>query len=67
MTGLLHSVALATLPLLPRPLMRVLSSRYIAGETLDQALGRIRELQTQGFQTILDILGEDVTDERAAR
>jgi len=67
MTGLLHTAAVAALPLLPRPLMRILSSRYIAGETLDQALARIRKLQAQGFRTILDILGEDVTDERAAR
>jgi proline dehydrogenase len=67
MTGLLHTAAVAALPLLPSPLMRILSSRYIAGETLEQALTRIRKLQAQGFRTILDILGEDVTDESAAR
>jgi len=67
MTGLLHAAAVATLPLLPRSLMRALSSRYIAGETLEQALARIRDLQAQGFLSILDILGEDVASEDDAR
>lgn len=65
--GLLHTAAVATLPLLPRRLMRVLAARYIAGETLESALERITALHAQGFRTIVDILGEDVSDEARAR
>jgi len=47
--------------------MRSLSSRYIPGETLDDALRELRALRDEDFTGIIDILGEDVADERAAR
>ncbi|HPF12996.1 MAG: proline dehydrogenase family protein [Planctomycetes bacterium] len=65
--GILHKIVVSTLPLIPRPIMRQLSSRYIAGETLEEALGRLQTLHDQGFGGVLDILGEDVEDEREAR
>jgi len=65
--GLLHEAVVSTLPLLPRPLMRSLASRYIAGETLAEAMQRLRPLLAQGFVGILDILGEDVSTEAASR
>jgi len=65
--GLLDRIALSTLPLMPTGLMRRLSSRYIAGETLDSALSRLDDLAAAGFLGALDILGEDVTTEDEAR
>jgi proline dehydrogenase len=65
--SILDRAALATLPLLPRPVMRRLASRYIAGEELGQAMERLAALQARGFAGILDILGEDVTSAEAAR
>ncbi len=47
--------------------MRKLSSRYIAGETLADALDKLCELREAGFGGILDILGEDAGDEAKAR
>lgn len=65
--NMLHQVVLAGMPLVPRPLMWRLASRYVAGETLEAALGRLRELAAAGHPGIIDILGEDVRDEAAAR
>lgn len=65
--GLLHHLIVSTLPLVPRPIMRRLSARYIAGETLAEALAVLRANHAQGFDGVLDILGEDVADEAAAR
>jgi len=65
--SLVTKLVLATLPAIPRPLMRRLSARYIAGESLAEALERLRELRGQGYSGILDILGEDVADRAAAR
>lgn len=65
--SVLDRVALATLPALPRWLMRRLAARYIAGEELPQAVAKLEELRAAGFAGILDVLGEDVDDERAAR
>jgi len=65
--GILDRLVIATLPAVPRPIMRRLSDRYIAGETLADALGRLANLKSRGYPGVLDILGEDVTDETAAR
>jgi proline dehydrogenase len=43
------------------PLARKLTSRFIAGETLDDALKVSAQLQAQGVLTALDHLGENVT------
>src|SRR5262245_54148756 len=63
----LDRAALATLPFLPRWLMRRLAARYIAGEQLTDALRKLEDLRARGFSGILDVLGEDVQDEAAAR
>lgn len=65
--GTFQRLAIACLPLLPRPIMRVVASRYIAGETMEQAMAELQGLSQRGFRGIIDILGEDVQDEAAAR
>ena len=41
--------------------------RFVAGETLDEALTAVRELNAKGISASLDELGESVTNEREAR
>ena len=65
--GLLHRISVAMLPLIPRPIMRKLSNRYIAGETLESAIQRLETLRSRGFEGVLDILGEDIENEAEAR
>jgi proline dehydrogenase len=63
----LDQIAISTLPLIPTPIMRRLAGRYISGETLEQALERMRDLKARGFPSAVDLLGEDVQDESGAR
>lgn len=60
-----------SLPLVPKPIVRRVSRRYIAGDTLRDAVAAVRELNHGGFMATLDVLGESVTDrslvEAAAR
>ncbi len=42
------------------PLTRKVSRRFVAGETLEDALTVVRDLRRQGFLTSLDLLGENV-------
>lgn len=65
--GLLDRIAIAALPLLPKVVMWQVASRYIAGETLEDALACLRDLSARGFRGILDMLGEEVEDEAGAR
>lgn len=60
--NLLNSLVVRALPLAPRPLVRRVASRYVAGETLEHALAVVRDLNSQGCMATLDVLGEDVTN-----
>ncbi|HTY01617.1 MAG TPA: proline dehydrogenase family protein [Bacteroidota bacterium] len=57
---LLNRVVVATIPLVPRPLVRYFAGRYIAGESLDNAVSCVRQLNTEGVSATLDVLGEDI-------
>ncbi|MCP3978353.1 MAG: proline dehydrogenase [bacterium] len=57
----------ATLPIVPKPVVRFFSRRYIAGPTIEDALSVVRSLRTQGALSTLDILGEFIEAPGAAR
>jgi len=61
MTAAFDRLVVATLPLVPRALVKRVASRYVAGETLDDALATVRALAAEGAMATLDILGERVT------
>jgi proline dehydrogenase len=61
MTALFDRLVVTALPLVPRALVRRVASRYVAGDTLDDALATMRALSTEGAMATLDILGESVT------
>jgi proline dehydrogenase len=48
------------LPYLPKALVGRVASRYIAGETVKDAIRVARGLNAKGFRATMDILGEDV-------
>lgn len=59
--------ALAVLvPVVPKPLLRVLSRRYIAGATMDEALAVVGQLSRDGKLATVDVLGEGVDRPGAA-
>ncbi|HET9680550.1 MAG TPA: proline dehydrogenase family protein [Candidatus Limnocylindrales bacterium] len=49
------------------PFTRPMVARFVAGETVEAALPAIRRLNDAGFRSTVDILGESVMDEEAAR
>jgi proline dehydrogenase len=57
----LNRLIVAAMPLVPRPIVRRIAHRYVAGETLAQALETVRLLNAQGCRATLDVLGEDVS------
>jgi proline dehydrogenase len=57
----LNRLVVRTLPLVPKALVRRIASRYVAGETLEEALALVRSLNAEGCMATLDVLGEDVT------
>lgn len=43
---------------IPRPVVKKISSRYIAGEKLEEAVSTIRDLNREGCAATVDVLGE---------
>ena len=52
----------ATVPLVPKPVVRQIAASYIAGETLDEQVLAIKQLNGKHFMVASSILGEDVTE-----
>ncbi len=65
MTGLDRAIA-RLLPAVPRPLVRRFSSPYIAGPSLDDAVGVVKRLNGEGKLATIDVLGEEVANEGEA-
>lgn len=49
------------------PITRPMVRRFVAGETLDEVLPAIERLHASGMRTTVDVLGESVSAEAAAR
>jgi proline dehydrogenase len=56
----LDRVIASVLPWIPRAVIRHVAARYIAGETLEDAMRVCAGLNRMGFRATMDILGEDV-------
>jgi proline dehydrogenase len=64
---MLNNLIVAMMPLVPRPIIRKISMRYIAGEQLQDAIETTRQLHAQeGAWTTIDVLGEFVDDRERA-
>ncbi len=59
--NLLNKCVVTALPAIPRSIVRRFANRYIAGETLDDAIRCVRRLNQEGVCATLDVLGEDIT------
>jgi proline dehydrogenase len=65
--GLFSRAVVATLPIVPKFAVGRVASRYVAGETLEDAVGTIRQLNGEGAAATIDVLGEEVTDRTKAQ
>jgi proline dehydrogenase len=54
------------MPLVPKPIVGRVARRYVAGESLEDAVRTIRQLNAEGAMTTVDVLGEEVTDRSRA-
>jgi len=50
------------LPHMPKRLVWIFSKRYIAGQTIDDAVRVSKQLNAEGYMVTIDLLGEFITD-----
>ena len=62
----LNKIIIATLPLLPRFIVKILSKKYVAGTEPNEAINAIRALNKKNQSATIDILGEHTEDHKIA-
>jgi proline dehydrogenase len=61
--SLIDRALVRVLPVVPRPIVRQVSSRYIAGAELADASAVVRTLNSHGRMATVDVLGEEIKSE----
>ena len=56
--GVIDKAIANSVPVIPRPIVKRISSRYIAGDTLEEAVSTVRDLNERGCVATIDLLGE---------
>jgi proline dehydrogenase len=65
--ALLDRAIVRALPAVPKPIVRRISQRYIAGEHLEDACQVVKGLNARGKMATIDVLGEEITTPEEAR
>ena len=65
--ALLDRAIVSALPAVPKPIVRRISQRYIAGEQIEDACRVVKGLNGQRKMATIDVLGEEITTEEEAR
>lgn len=65
--SLFNRLVVTTLPLVPKFIVGKVASRYVAGETLDEAVKVIQQLNEEGAMCTVDLLGEEVLQPEKAQ
>ncbi len=64
--GIVDRAIANSVPAIPRPIVRKISGRYMAGERLENAVQTIRDLNREGCVATVDVLGESTESEQDA-
>jgi proline dehydrogenase len=62
-----NKIVAGVLPLVPKPIVRKVSSRYIAGAAVSDAVRVVRDLNQHGAMATIDVLGEYIKNMDEAR
>ena len=65
--ALLDRAIVSALPAVPKPIVRRISQRYIAGEEIEDACRVVKQLNEAGKMATIDVLGEEITTPEEAR
>lgn len=64
--GVIDKAIAGSVTVIPRPVVKRISSRYIAGERLEDAVATIRDLNKEGCVATVDVLGETSDNKKEA-
>ncbi len=59
---ILHHLIVRLMPLVPKPIVRIVSKPYVAGPHLKDAVVAVKDLNSQGAVCTMDVLGESAKE-----
>jgi proline dehydrogenase len=59
---LINKIIILLMPLIPKPIVKLFSRPYIAGSHLQDAIRKVKELNSLGAVATIDVLGEETTE-----
>ena len=62
----LNKILVSFIKLLPQSIVGIFAKKYVAGETLEQAVQVTKELNQKGIVATMDVLGEAITSKQEA-
>ena len=65
--ALLDRALVHLLPAVPRPIVRRIADRYIAGEEIDDAVATVEQLNAEKMTATIDVLGEEIHNAEEAQ
>jgi proline dehydrogenase len=65
--AILDRAIVRTLPAVPKPIVRKISERYIAGTAVEDACRVVKRLNDEGKMATIDVLGEEISTWEEAR
>ena len=63
----INTILVKTLPLFPKKLERVFANKYIAGDSIEDAVKTTQMLNSKNIMATIDVLGESIKDRDEAR
>jgi proline dehydrogenase len=61
-----NSLIVSTVQVLPKPVVGFFSKKYIAGDTIEDAVNYVKKINTRGIYATMDVLGESIKNKSEA-
>ena len=63
---MLNNIIASVLPIFPKSFIRLFANKYIAGESIKDAIRVVKELNSKKIMATIDVLGEDISTKEEA-
>ncbi|HEY5124858.1 MAG TPA: proline dehydrogenase family protein, partial [Ignavibacteria bacterium] len=58
--NIINKAIVSILPVFPKKIVRIFANKYIAGDKIEDAVKKVKELNSKGIMATMDVLGEAI-------
>ncbi|OUT40719.1 MAG: hypothetical protein CBB66_01055 [bacterium TMED6] len=60
--SLLNNIIINTIPILPKQMVKIIADKYVAGQSINDAINKTEYINSQNYEVTIDLLGEHVKE-----